>query len=114
MRQEQLQLKPSEEEVVLRRVALAALRGVSATHLQHLQHLRLIEAGTSWRLTPLGQQRLKAMPQWATLLPADAYEEIERLLAKFSKPSGLTKLYVVAINRKGSPRAALPPLPLVA
>jgi hypothetical protein len=92
MRREQPQLAPSEE-VVLRRVALAALRGVPTAHLQHLQHLRLIEvAGTSWRLTPLGQQRLKAMQQRAKLLTADAYEEIERILAKFGKPSGLTDI----------------------
>jgi hypothetical protein len=77
-----------KEEIALRHVALAAIQGVPASHLQTLQRLHLIEsAGASWRLTPLGQQRLKAMPQRAKLLPADAYEEIERILAKFSSPS---------------------------
>ena len=84
----QPQLDPSEE-VVLRRVALDAARGVSNASLRRLQDLHLIEEeGTSWRLTPLGRERLKAMPQPPMRSGRNATDEIERILAKFRRPRG--------------------------
>jgi len=79
------QLKP-EEQVALRRVALDAIGGVSAEALLLLQQSRLIEPhGTSWRLTPLGQLRLKALPRAAMHRLDDASDEIERILEKFTR-----------------------------
>ena len=82
------QLSP-HEEVALRRVALGAVDGLAPEHVQRLQHLQLIEAdGSAWRLTALGRQRLKALPQPVKLVTGGASDEIERILAKFATQKG--------------------------
>jgi hypothetical protein len=58
----------ADEEVGLRRVALGFGRGVAPDQIRRLRDHRLIEADkTSWRLTPLGQQRFEALPRVARL-----------------------------------------------
>ena len=58
----------ANEEVALRRVALGFHQGVAPDHIRRLKDHRLIEADkTSWRLTPLGEQRFKALPRAAKL-----------------------------------------------
>jgi hypothetical protein len=80
------QLSP-HEEVALRRVALVASEGLEPAHVQRLQHLHLIELdGRWWRLTALGQQRLKALSPAGMSPRARAPDEIARILAKFIKP----------------------------
>ena len=74
------------EEVALRRVALRSSHGLRPASIQRLQRLHLIEADkASWRLTALGQQRLKALPQPVKLVTGGAWDEIARILEKFTK-----------------------------
>jgi hypothetical protein len=76
-------LSPSEE-VALRRVALGASDGVAPAHVQRLRDLHLIEADRrSWRLTALGQQRLKALSTSGRWPSGGASGEIEQILGKF-------------------------------
>ena len=82
------QLSP-HEEVALRRVAQADSASLAPRHIRRLWQLRLIEAnGSSWRLTALGRQRLRALPQPVTLVTGDAFGEIERILAKYAMQIG--------------------------
>jgi hypothetical protein len=86
MRGSSAQLSP-HEEVALRRVALAAADGVRPDHVIRLRHLHLIEPdGATWRLTALGQQRLKTLSRPGMLPRLGAPDEISRILAKFLRP----------------------------
>jgi hypothetical protein len=79
------QLSP-KEEVALRRVAFGSSQGLPQSHTQRLERLKLIEAvGVSWRLTPLGEKRVSALPKPVKLAKANASDEVARILAKFTR-----------------------------
>jgi hypothetical protein len=78
-----------DEEVALRRVALGFGHGVASDHLRRLKELRLIEADkTSWRLTPLGQQRFDSLPRAAKSGSHRTPDAIAMMLAKMVSYEG--------------------------
>jgi hypothetical protein len=74
------------EEVTLRRVAIgiAKLADLPARDVERLTALLLVEeTGGGLRLTPLGRQRYRALPNSAGISESDAPDELVSKMAEF-------------------------------